>query len=77
MKKFVFHECNISDFTYTVCFLIRNNKEKSKSSIKNFEKQSPLGLNPKIFPVSKTISDFELVLEGFSSELITNLTEDK
>ena len=36
-----------------------------------------LELNPKIFQFSKTISDFELVLEGFIPEPTTNLTEDE
>jgi hypothetical protein len=45
--------------------------------IKDFEKQSTLELNPKIFQFSKTIGDFELVLEGFIPEPTTNLTEDE
>jgi len=77
MKKFVSHECSASDFACTVYFLIRNDIKESECLIKDFEKQLTLELNPKIFQFSKTISDFELVLEGFIPEPTTNLTEDE
>jgi hypothetical protein len=77
MKKFVSHECSASDFACTVYFLIQNNIQEYKFLIKDFEKQSTLELNPKIFQFSKTISDFEFVLEDFIPEPTTDLTEDE
>ena len=77
MKKFVSHECSASDFACTVYFLIRNDLKESECLIKDFEKQSTLELNSKIFQFSKIISDFEFVLEGFIPEPTTNLTEDE
>ena len=77
MKKFFSHECSGGDFACTVYFLIRNDIDKSECLIKDFEKQSTLELNPKIFQFSKIISDFEFVLEGFLPEKSINLTKDE
>lgn len=75
MKKFVSHESSAADFACTIYFLIQNDRKESEFLIKDFEKQSTLELNPKIFQFSKTISDFELILEGFIPETTTNLTD--
>ena len=77
MKKFVSYESSASDFACRVYFLIRNDIKESEYLIKDFEKQSTLEFNPKIFQFSKIISDFEFVLEGFIPEPTTNLTEDE
>jgi len=45
--------------------------------IKDFEKQLTLELNLKIFQFSKTISDFEFVLESFVPKPTTNLTKEE
>lgn len=58
MKKFVSQECIASDFACMVYFLIRNDIKESECLIKDFEKQSTLELNPKIFHFSKIISNF-------------------
>jgi len=77
MKKFVSHQCSASDFASTVYFLIKSDIEESNCLIKDFEKQSTLELNPKIFQFSKTISDFEFLLHSFIPERTTDLTDDE
>ena len=77
MKKFVSHEYSGSDFACTVYYLIRNDIMESECLIRDFEKQSTLELNPKIFQFSKIISDFEFVSKGFMLEPTIDLTEDE
>ena len=56
MKKFVCNECNASDFACTVYFLMQNYTKESECLIKDFEKQSTLELNPKIFQFSVSLN---------------------
>jgi len=58
MKKFVSHECSAEYLACTIYFIIRSDLKESESLIKDFEKQSTLELNPKIFQFLKIISDF-------------------
>ena len=76
MKNFVSDKCSASDFACTVYYLIRSDLKEFQCLQKDFEKQATLELDPKIFQFSKIISDFEFILENFTFELTTNLTDD-